>query len=237
MLSLWSFLAYTGTGALAVVLAGVFVRHRYRAWAFFSLFLAVSLASTVMMLVWPREFYTNDFWQGKENALNLLRFGMALELAYRTFRAFPGALATLRWSLLLVVVTTFVAVIAVSGPDSNIQSFMADLQPRVLNGSIWLFTAIAALILWYRLPVQAFHKAVLLSYVPFLLVFTVSMNAWAALAAWTAAGWQKAWYVTYAYQVAYLALMVHWSYAAWRRSEVPTRPPERRTRASEPLSA
>ena len=35
---------------------------------------------------------------------------------------------------------------------------MADLQPRVLNGSIWLFTAIAALILWYRLPVDPFHK-------------------------------------------------------------------------------
>lgn len=236
MLSLWSFLAYSGTGALAVALAGVFVRHRYRTWIFFSLFLAVSLASTVMMLAWPRQFYTPDFWQGKENAQSLLRFGMALELAYRTFRAFPGALATLRWVLLLVVVATFVAVIAVSGPGGNMQSFMADLQPRVLNGSIWLFTAIAGLILWYRLPVQAFHKAVLLSYVPFMLVFTVSLNAWSALAAWTAAGWEKAWWVTTAYQVSYLALLVHWSYAAWRRGEVPARPPARQV-VREPLSA
>jgi hypothetical protein len=237
MLSLWLFLAYAGTGAIAVVLAGIFVRHRYRVWFFFPLFLAVSLVCTVLMLFWPRVFYTHDFWQGKENALNLLRFGMALELAYRTFRAFPGALATLRWVLLLVLVTTFVAVVAVSGSGSGIQSFMTDLQPRVLNGSIWLFTAVAALILWYRLPVEAFHKAVLLSYVPFLLVFTVSLNAWATLAAWTAAGWEKAWYVTYPYQLSYLALMIHWARAAWRRVEEPARPPALRKGLGEAVSA
>jgi hypothetical protein len=236
MPKLWSLFAYAGTGAMAVVLAGIVARHRYRVWWFFSLFLAVSLACTVMMLVWPRQFFTHDFWQGKENVLNLLRFGMALELAYRTFRAFPGALATLRWALLLVLVTTLAAVIAVSGAGTD-QSFIGDLQPRVLNGSIWLFTAIAALILWYRLPVEAFHKAVLLSYVPFLLVFTVSMNAWAALAAWTTAGWQKAWYITYAYQCAYLALMVHWSYAAWRPVELPARPPQVPTPLRETVSA
>jgi hypothetical protein len=238
MLTLWSLLAYAGTGAMAVVVAGVVARQRYRVWFFFPLFLAVSLACTVMMLVWPAEFYTPDFWQGKENALNLLRFAMALELAYRTFRAFPGALTTLRWVLLLVLGATLLAVIAVSGAgSSDIQSFMADLQPRVLNGTIWLFTAIAALILWYRLPVDAFHKAVLLGYVPFLLVFTVSLNAWAALAAWTAAGWQKAWYVTNGYQIAYLALMVHWARAAWRRVEEPTRPPGVQTTLREPVSA
>src|SRR5712692_4416963 len=237
MLSAWSLLAYAGTVAMPVALTGAFARHRYRVWIFFPLFLAVSLVCTVLMLFWPRQFYTLDFWQGKENALNLLRFSMALELAYRTFRAFPGALATLRWVLLLVLVTTLFAVIAVSGGGSDFQSFMADLQPRVLNGSIWLFTAIAALILWYRLPVDPFYKAILLSYVPFLLVFTVSMNAWAALGAWTATGWQKAWFVTYAYQLAYLALMVHWSYAAWRRVEEPARPPARRTDLGEAVSA
>ena len=233
---LWSLLAYAGTVAMAVALIGVFVRRRYRVWFIFALFLGVSLLCTLLMLCWPRVFYTRDFWQGKENALNLLRFAMALELAYRTFRAFPGALATLRWVLLFVLVTTLLAIIAVSGGAGDFQSFMADLQPRVLNGSIWLFTAIAALILWYRLPVHPFHKAVLMSYVPFLLVFTVSMNAWAELRAWTATGWPRAWFVTHPYQIAYLALMIHWSYAAWRRVEEPARPPALRTDMGEPIS-
>ena len=237
MQTLWSLFAYAGTVAMALALAGVFARRRYRVWLSFPLFLAVSLLCTVMMLSWPRVFYTGDFWQGKENALNLLRFAMALELAYRTFRAFPGALATLRWVLLLVLVTTLFAVIAVSGGGSDFHSFMADLQPRVLNGSIWLFTAIAALILWYRLPVDPFDKAILLSYVPFLLVFTVSMSVWAEFSAGSGTGGQRPWFVTFAYQLAYLALMVHWSYAAWRRVEEPARPPARRRGMGEPVSA
>jgi hypothetical protein len=224
-------IAYVGTAALAVVLAGVIARQRYRVWYFFALFLAVTLASTVMMMAWAESFYTPDFWQAKETALNFIRFAMALELAWRTFRAFPGALATLRWALLFVLVVTFVAVAAVSGPGTGYESFLGQLHPRVLNGSIWLFTAIAALILWYRLPVEAFHKAVLLSYVPFLLIFTVTLNA---LGSW---GWKRGWLVSYLYQLFYLALMVYWARAAWRRVEVATRPPELQTSSREPVSA
>jgi hypothetical protein len=132
---------------------------------------------------------------------------------------------------LFVLAATFVAVFAVSGGGTDFRSFMAELHPRVLNGSIWLFTAIAALILWYRLPVNAFHKAVLLSYVPFLLVFTVTMNALGS-ATRDRLGW-----LSYLYQLAYLALMVYWARAAWRRVEVPTRPPGLQRSVREPVSA
>jgi hypothetical protein len=226
-----AWIGHAGTLALTVALAGILARRRYRVWIFLALFLAVTLASTIMMLASPTRFYTTSFWQVKETALNLLRFGMAIELAYRTFRAFPGAHATVRWALLLVLVTTLVAVVAISGGGSDFRSFVADLQPRVLNGSIWLFTAIAALILWYRLPVDPFHKVVLLSYVPFLLVFTVTLNALGSL------GWERGWSVTYLYQLSYLALMVHWARAAWRRVEEPARPPALRTGVREAASA
>jgi hypothetical protein len=226
-----TWIGYAGTAALAVVLGGVVARRRYRVWYFFAFFLAVTLISTLMIAIWPSRFYTHDFWQAKEAALSLLRFGMALELAYRTFRSFPGALATVRWVLLLVIVATFVAVVAVSGGVIDYRSFMAELQPRVLNGTIWLFTAIAVLILWYRLPVAAFQKSVLLSYVPFLLVFTVTMNALGSVTA------DRLAWLSYLYQLSYLALMLYWARAAWRRVEVPTRPPAMRTRVSEPISA
>jgi hypothetical protein len=214
-----AWIGYAGTLVMMVALAGVFVRHRYRDWYFFALFLAITCATTVMMVAWRSRFYTPEFWQAKEIALNLLRFGMALELAYRTFRAFPGALATARWALLFVLVATFGALVGVSGQGGDFQAFVANLQPRVLNGSIWLFTAIAALILWYRLPVSAFHKAVLLNYVPFLLVFTVSLNLWVSL------GWHRGWFVTYCYQLAFLLLMIQWARAAWAPAAVPTRTP------------
>ena len=225
-----AWIGYAGTVALAAVLAGVVSRRRYRVWYFFALFLAVSLVSTLMIAAWPGRFYTRGFWQAKETTLNLLRFGMALELAYRTFRAFPGAFVTMRWALLFVLVVTF-AVVLFSGGGSDYRSFMAELHPRVLNGTIWLFAAIAALILWYRLPVNAFHKSVLMSYVPFLLVFTVTMNALGSVSA------DRLVWLSYLYQLAYLGLMVHWARAAWRRVEVPSQPPERRTPLREPLSA
>ena len=226
-------IGYAGTIALAAVLAGVLVRRRYRVWYLMALFVALNLGSALLTTFWRSRFYTADFWQAKETALNFVRFAMALELAYRTFRAFPGALATLRLTLLIVLVATLAAVLAVSGPN-DYESFLANLQPRVLNGSVWLFAAIAALILWYRLPVDPFHKAVLLGYVPYLIVFSLTINVLGALGR---AGWERAWTLQYVNQLAYLALLVHWARAAWRRVEEPVRPPGVRRRVTEPLSA
>lgn len=228
-----AWIAYPGTIALAIVLAGVLVRGQYRAWWFFALYLAVTLVSTVMLVAWPSHFYTTAFWQGKETALNFIRFAMALELAYRTFRAFPGALATARWSLLFVLLVTLGSVL-LSGGTHDYRSFLADVQPRVLNGSIWLFTAIAAIVLWYRLPVSPFHKSVLLSYVPYLLVFSVCINM---LGAAGAAGWERAWPVRYLNQLSYVALTIYWAYAAWRPATEPVRPPGVRPTLREPVSA
>jgi hypothetical protein len=232
MNTLQTWIGYTGAAALAVVLAGVLVRRRYRVWYFFALFLAIMLGSTLMMMAWWSRFHTAGFWQAKETALDLVRFAMALELAYRTFRAFPGALATARWVLLFVLGVTF-AVVLVSPGGSDYQSFLGELHPRVLNGTIWLFTAIAAIILWYRILVDPFHKSVLLGYVPFLLVFSLSMNVLGSLGA---AKWERGWAVTYLYQISYLALMVHWARAAWRRVEQPAHPPARRTSLGAPVS-
>jgi hypothetical protein len=135
---------------------------------------------------------------------------------------------------LFVLVATFAAVAAVSRSGADYQSFLGNLQPRVLYGSIWLFTAIAALILWYRLPVNPFCKSVLLGYVPYLLVFTLTMNVLGVLGK---ADWERGWPVRYLNQLAYLALMLHWTRAAWRRVEEPDRPPALRTSVGEPVSA
>lgn len=209
---------------LVVLLIGVIVRRRYWLWFSFPLYLTANLTSNFLIVLWPERFYRWDFWQAKEIALNLLRFAMALELAFRTFQAFPGAMATLRRFLFLVLVVTYIAVLAVPTGEADYTTFVGQLQPRVVNGTIWLFTAIAALILWYRLPVHPFHKAVLLGFVPYLLVFTVAMNTLGSL------GWERGLYMNYASQGAYILVVAHWTYAAWRTDPVmengfaPTRP-------------
>jgi hypothetical protein len=214
-------IAYAGTIALAIVMAGVLARGRYRVWWTFAVFVAAVLVTTLMMVVWPQRFFTGTFWERKETALDFMRFAVAIELAYRTFRAFPGALVTARWSLLFVLLVTLAGVFF-SGGSHDYWSFMSDVHPRVLSGSIWLFTAIATIVLWYRLPVHPFHKAVLLSYVPYLLVFSVCVNL---IGRAGSAGWEGLWAVRYLNQLSYVALTSYWAWAAWRRAEEPIRPP------------
>jgi len=227
---LQAWLGRFGTALLASVLVGILVRRKLGLWYSFGAYVAILVVSSVLIAVWPDQFYSQEFWRPKETILNLIRFVMALELADRTFRAFPGALSTLRWVVLFVLSATLVAVLAVGGSTDD-RTFLGEMQPRVVNGSIWLFTAIASLILWYRLPINAFHKAILLSYVPYLLIFTVVMNALSGL------GWEHSRPVRYANQIAYAIMLGCWSYAAWRSVEAPARPPRIATPLRQPLSA
>jgi hypothetical protein len=93
------------------------------------------------------------------------------------------------------------------------------IQPRVLNGSVWLLTAIAGLILWYRLPVRPLHKAILVGLVPYLLVFSVSMNLLESR------GWGIVEIASYLHTLAFLLALVYWTFAAWRPDEAPAKAP------------
>ena len=208
-------IALAGVVLLVVTLAGLVVRRRWSQWYAFALYLPVvagwSLAFVLLPGVW-----TWQVWFVQTNVLNALRFAVALELAARTFRAFPGARSTLRPVMLLVLLVTFAMVAAFPWAAVDYVSFLEELQPRLLNGTLWLFTAIAALILWYRLPVAPLHKSVLLAYVPYLLFELVFLRVFVA----------RSWEVPvlgYIYQAAYLLMVAYWAHVAWR-VQVPARP-------------
>ena len=165
--------------------------------------------------MWPDRFYNWDNYILKEIVHNLLKFAIALELAYRTLRHFTGALFTGR----RLVGCVFLAVAVVALTSLTTHGDPADVQlewhARVLNGTIWLFTAVAAVILWYRLPVDPLHKAILVGFVPYLLVFSFVMRAIAELG-WTAGGvFQRA------HTLAYTALLLYWNRVAWSRAAEP----------------
>jgi len=88
-----------------------------------------------------------------------------------------------------------------------------------LSGSIWLLTAVAGLILWYRLPVHPLPKAILVGLVPYLLVFTVSLNLMESR------GWEIRASASYLNTLAYLLVLVYWTFAAWRPGEAPVKAP------------
>jgi hypothetical protein len=201
---------------IASALSGIVVRRRAASCVSFVAYLSVVLLADLLIWLWPERFFVQNFWLAKETAINLLRFAVALEIAFHTFQAFPGARQVLRNASLLILMATFVIVVAVA-PTQNPEytTLAGKVQPRILNGTIWLFTVIAGLILWYRLPVDPFHKSILTGFVPYLLVFAVAFSALDAY------GWTAIAQVNYLDTGAYLLLVAYWTYAAWHPSRVP----------------
>jgi hypothetical protein len=214
-----------GSVLILAALVGILARRRYRICYTFLLYLGAVLLSDLLIIFWPDRFYVRSFWLLKEILNNALRFGVALELSFRTFRAFPGARSTARGIALLLLAVTLVTVVAVSGDGSpgtssappSFEQIAGRIQPRLLNGTIWLFTAIAATILWYRLPVDSFHKAILIGFVPYLLIFTTGLNVLDSYS------WDQGLriYINFAQVGAYYVLMTYWVWTAWREATGP----------------
>jgi hypothetical protein len=211
-------IGYFGTGLLGAVLLGLIVRRHYRRALFFTLYVVAVLVPAVLVNLWRERFFTPEFWQAKEIVIDVMRFGFALELALRTFRSFPAALRTLRVALLFVLIVILGIVVNVTPVHLDYVSFVGQIHPRILSGSIWLFTAIAVLILWYRVPVHPLYKRVILSYVPFLLFSSVANHLLGSL------GFERGWVMNIADQLAYVLLLVYWTFVAWSRAIVPVTP-------------
>jgi hypothetical protein len=202
-----------GLLAECATIGGLLRHRRYRACPTFLLYLLVVLVTELLPTLWPERFFTGSFWLVRESMHNVARFAVAMELAYRTFRAFPGARSTARGLLLLFVVTSLVSVVATAWELPTLPEYseiLTRLQPPLLTGTIWLLVGIAALILWYRLPVESMHKAILLGWVPYLLVFSAGLDLARRY------GWEQflPW-LNYVHTTAYLLLLGYWAWAAW----------------------
>jgi hypothetical protein len=219
MTSLQAIVGHLVTFLLWVVLAGILYRKRYREWIFFPVFVFSIAILGVLYALWPERFRVPEVWMAKEAVHHVFRVAMAVELGIRTFRAFPGAMATLR-RVVFVLIAITIAVVVFQAPSAlHYTTFIGEFQPRMLAAAIWLFTAIAILILWYRLPVSRFQKAIVLSYVLFLPILAVYMNLWPALSG------RRRDLVGYLYQAAFLAVVSSWVYFCWRRDPPPKADP------------
>jgi len=90
---------------------------------------------------------TPPFWVLKQAAYDLLKLAIALELLYRTFKAFPGTWRAARLVVLaLLSVSAFV--LAVLTPRSSVWT-MWEWQPSIATATVWLLAAVALLVVWY----------------------------------------------------------------------------------------
>lgn len=201
--------------AMLAVLVGLFARRRaHLCWSFVA-YLAWGLVCNSLMSFWPVQFYHRSFYLLTQGVGDALKLAIAAELTYRTFRAFPGAAARVR--VLLAPFFLIPALFVSKVPQgATYEDLIRLYQPQVLTGVIWIMTAIALLIAWYRVPVHAMHRAILIGFASYLLIFTTLLNV---LRDYGFDNLRS--FIGVADGYAYLALLAGWAYAAW----VPARRP------------
>jgi hypothetical protein len=207
---------------ILATLVGLVVRGHLSACYTFGIYLLVVLLTDTFMIASP-SFDTRAFWLSKEVLHGGLRFAIALELVARVFGAFPGARAAAQALLGLLGVALFLVfmVLGSTGIQKEWEFITGEVLPRVMTWTTWFFAALAALILWYRLPLDPIQKAILIGYVPYLIFFTVSLQLYQANN-WPTTGW-----LPNVHTVAYLGLLLYWARAAaqpFREKVTPPRP-------------
>lgn len=197
------------------ILMGLFARRRaHLCWSFVA-YLVTAVVTNSLISFWPEQFYRLWFYSLMHDLLNALKLAIGAELTYRTFRAFPGAAARVR---VLLAPVFFVPVLFVSRvpAGASYQDIVQIYQPQLQTAVIWIITAITLLIAWYRVPVHAIHRAILIGFAAYLLIFTTLLNVLRGF------GFENLRsFVGTADGYAYILLLCSWAYAAW----VPARRP------------
>ena len=197
---------------LVAALVGLYVRGRSGRSLAIVAYLWAALLGNSLTTFWPDVFFNYEFWMRRQALFDVLKLLVGVEIALRAFRVFPGARAT--WERLLaasvVVATTLGFWFLPRDPPYGV---MFAHQPQIIAATVWLFTVTSLVIVHYRIPVDPWHRAILLAFVPYLLVSTTAVTVMKSLGAsiHPAMGFLDS--------VAYLVLIAYWVQAAWRREE------------------
>lgn len=218
-----------GQSLVLATLVGLVVRRHVLTCPTFGLYLLTIFVTDFLLL--RDSFDTLTFWWHKEIVLNVLKFLVAFELISRAFSRFPGAKATAYRVMGLVVGLTLLTVIWLAAGwrgDAGLEQreaaarIVSEFHPRIITATTLLFVAIAALILWYRLPVESMQKAILIGFVPYLIYLYMVLELQTANL-WPRGGWLAS-LNTWAWPL----LLGYWARSAWQpfREVIPRgRPP------------
>ena len=162
-----------------VIAVGLVVRGRWRLSLFFVAYLVSVLFREALVIFWPERFFFQRVWFIFQAELDILKFGIALEVGWRTFGAFPGAAAAAQktGAVILGLTALSAASLPLATPQSTVfETAITSFHPRLNDGTIWLLAAILAVAKWYRVPLHRFHAAVLTGLALYLLFFTWALR-------------------------------------------------------------
>jgi len=237
----WAYLLpHVANAVLLLTIVFVFVRARQSECWSFTAYLVTVLVTSSLMSFWPSRFYNPEFYLLSQGLYDILTLLVGVEIAHRVFRRFPGARPLAHVVVLAILVLSTAAFLAI--PRQVPYETWFEWQPRIVASTVWLFTAVGFLILWFRVPVHQWHRRILLGFTPYLLVSVTVLGILRDL------GWDFRIVVGAIDVVAYIVLVSWWAWAASRPKEriemtpgVAHRlglgsPPQPRRSASPPLS-
>lgn len=134
------------------------------------------VAGTTLTGIGVMLHYTVTMWLLHQVVVAIFRLGITLELTYRIFGAFPAAATTARKVVLVILAFTAVTALSLATPDATYMRHHAEVIPRVASAVVWTLTALAVLVLWYRLPLAPLPRAILMGYAPYLLISTIGLS-------------------------------------------------------------
>lgn len=197
--------------AMAGTLVGLLVRGRARQYLTFVAYLCAFLTCETMVVVAPKRFYTPEFWMAKQALYDILRTTVALEMAWRVVRSFPGALRTARW--LALALLGGATLLLASGPHRAPYNVVFTWQPRVVACTAMLFTLTALLVAWYHLPIRAFHRAIMGGFAIYSAFFATLLSL---LQRWS---WKYRVVLSAIDTLVFLAVALWWMRTAWTVQE------------------
>ena len=198
--------------ALVAALAGLYVRGRSGRSHAMVAYLWAALVGNSLTTFWPDVFFNYEFWMRRQALFDVLKLLVGIEVALRALRLFPGARAT--WERL-----TAASVLGATTsafwflPRDAPYSVLFAHQPQIIAGTVWLFTLTALVVVHYRIPLDPWHRAILLGFVPYQLVFTT------AIAVMTKGGVSLHPAMGFVDSAAYLVMVTYWAQTAWRPEE------------------
>lgn len=202
-------LAVVGLLLLFALFVGVVHRRKATQCSAFSAYITAALVFGILILSFPGA-YTPQAFLIKQGIYDALLFAMAIELSVRVFAAFKGVADRVR-TLLGVAVLVSTASVFLLTPQNVRYADLARYQPGITTAGVWCLAFVALLIVWYQIPVPAFTRAIILGYVPYLVVFVVCVDLIGRL------GWAAVQGINVANALAYDAVAGYWVYAAWRK--------------------
>jgi hypothetical protein len=204
---------WVGQLAVVAVLAGLARRGRWRLAWLFTAYLLFSVVCGTLIATWPERFYTARFWVVKEGLYEVMRLGLALEIALRAFRRFPGARPA--WAMAASAVLTLMLMALADagwsvGADPAYLAAGNEALPRLAVGTLWLVASVFALAHWYHVPLHPFHAAVLAGLGVYLALFGGLLRLESVY------GGDAQAYLNALNPPAAMALTFFWAWAAWR---------------------